>query len=91
MDIPTKTWLSHGALLTKKGLWPGGFTGKFYQTLKEELMPALKLSPKCGKLDKLFFEVSVTLGAQLDKDTKRRLQICYSEKKEGKKNPSRKC
>ena len=49
-----------------------GFTGEFYQTFREELMPLLlKLFQKIaggGTLPNLFYEATITLIAKPDKD-----------------------
>ena len=55
---------------------PYGFTGKFYQTFKEELTSIhLKLVPKIaeeGTLPNLFYEASITLIPKLDKENTRK-------------------
>ena len=61
-----------------KGPGPNGFTGEFYQTFREELMPILlKLFQKIaaeGTLPISFYEATITLIPKTDKDNTQKKQ-----------------
>ena len=64
-------------LSKNKSPGPDGFTGKFYQTCKEELMPILlkvfQRVEEWGILPKTFYEATITLISKPDKNiTKKR-------------------
>ena len=68
-------------LLAHKSPSPDGFTGKFYQTLKEELTPILlKLFPKFQeerRTPSYFYEASIILILKPDKDTTKKTTDQY--------------
>ena len=64
---------------------PDGFTGKFYQTFREELTHILKLFQKIAKertFPSLFYEATVTLipKPEKEKKRKRKLQASITDK-----------
>ena len=68
-------------LLKNKSPGPHGFTGKFYQTFREELTPSLlKLFQKIaeeGTLQNSFYEATITLIPKPDKDNTKKITGQY--------------
>ena len=73
MDQSQELKLRFKKLPTNKSPEPDGFTGKFYETFREELTPILlKLFQKIaeeGTLSNSFCEATITLIPKPDKDT----------------------
>ena len=72
---------------------PDGFTGEFYQTFRDELMPILlkrfqKISEE-GTFPNSFYEVTITLILKPDKDNtqKRKLQANITNEQHRCKDP----
>jgi hypothetical protein len=69
------------SLQKKKSPGPDGFSAQFYQTFKELMSTLLKLFHKIereGILPNSFYEASITLIPQPDKDTYKRRTIGQS-------------
>ena len=66
-------------LPTNKSQGPDGFTGKFYQTSKEEIIPILlKLFQKFeeeGTLPKTFYDATITVISKPDKITTKKRKL----------------
>ena len=68
--LKLKLWLK--SFPKNKSPAADGFTGKFYQTFREEIMPILKFFQKIAeevKLPNSFYEVTITLIPKPDKDS----------------------
>ena len=68
-------------LTTNKSPGPDGFTGKFYQTFREELTKLFQNIAEGGTLSNSFSKVTITLIPKPDKDVtkKRKLQANISD------------
>ena len=67
-------------LSTNKSPGPDGFTGEFYQTLREELTPILKLYQNIaegGTLPNSFHKATITLISKPEKSQKKKTTAQY--------------
>ena len=62
-------------LPTEKSQGPGGFTGEFYQTFKEEINQSFQKVEEAGTLPNSLYEAGIFLGLKAEKTTPRKLHL----------------